>query len=76
MTRYWKKKLYEEYGVIVKKIKHAYNPLHSWGFAKDNYIVYYFVGCSAGDLINNYDTIFHSPQEIIKFLEDRKKNKK
>ena len=69
MTRYWKKKLWEEYGVIVKKIRHFYNPFTSWGFASENYIVYYW----SGSLIENYDRIFHDAQEIIKFLEEQEK---
>ncbi len=73
MSRYWKKKIWEEYGVIVKKIKHSYNPLTSWGFCTENYILYYFVGSSAGSLIANFDTIFHNPQDIIKFLEEQRK---
>ena len=32
MSRYWKRKIYEEYGVIVKKIRHLYNPFTSYGF--------------------------------------------
>ena len=44
MTRYWKKKLWEEYGVKVKRIRHCYNPFTSWGFLTENYIVYYWVG--------------------------------
>mgnify|MGYP003295556629 CR=1 FL=1 len=74
MTRYWKKKLWEEYGVIVKKIRHIYNPFTSWGFSSKNYIVYYWIGCNAGSLLANYDIIFHEPEEIIKFLEEQKKN--
>ena len=74
ISRYWKKKLYEEYGVIVKKIRHPYNPLTSWGFCKENYIVYYFIGSAAGSVIENYDVIFHSPEQIVKFLENEKSN--
>lgn len=73
MSRYWKKKIYEEYGVIVKRIRHAYNPLTSYGFDKKNYILYYFHGCSAGSTIGNYDRIFHSATEIVEFLENEKK---
>ena len=69
MAKYWKKKLWEEYGVKVKKIRHFYNPLTSYGFAKENYIVYYFVGGADGALIQNYDKIFHDPKEIVEFLE-------
>ena len=74
MSKYWKKKLYEEYGVIVKKIRHIFNPFTSWGFIKKNYIVYYFINTMFGSLIQNYDVIFHSPEEIIDFLEKRKQN--
>lgn len=74
MTRYWKKKLWEEYGVIVKRIRHCYNPFGSWGFLTENYIVYYWVSSNAGSLLANYDIIFHSPEQIIKFLESQKKN--
>lgn len=76
MTRYWKKKLYEEYGVIVKRIRHIHNPFTSWGMCCKNYIVYYFVGSMYGDVICNYDTIFHSPEQIVAFLENLKKEKK
>ena len=72
MTRYWKKKLWEEYGVIVKRIRHCYNPFTSYGFCCENYIVYYWIG-GGGALIANYDIIFHSPQEIIEFLERQKR---
>lgn len=75
MRRYWKKKLLEEYGVIVKRIRHIHNPFTNWGFQNKNYIVYYFVGSAYGDVICNYDIIFHSPQEIIAFLENKKENR-
>lgn len=76
MTRYWKKKLWEEYGVIVKRIRHCYNPFSSWGFLTKNYIVYYWVSSSAGSLLANYDIIFHSPEQIVEFLESQKKELK
>ena len=76
MTRYWKKKLWEEYGVKVKRIRHCYNPFTSWGFLTENYIVYYWVGSMHGDLIANFDTIFHSAEQIVQFLESRKKKQK
>lgn len=75
MTRYWKKKTWEEYGVKVKKVRHLYNPLTSWGFDKENYILYYFHGCSAGSTIGNYDILFHTPEQIVEFLENEKKEK-
>lgn len=75
MSRYWKRKLWEEYGVIVKKIRHLYNPLTSWGFSNTNYIVYYYVSTGYGSLIENYDTIFHSAKDIVNFLESKKKQK-
>lgn len=73
MSRYWKRKIYEEYGVIVKKVRHLYNPLTSWGFDTENYILYYFHGGSAGSTIGNYDRLFHTPEEIVKFLEEEKR---
>lgn len=75
MSRYWKKKLWEEYGVKVKRIRCFYNPFTSYGCVTDNYIVYYFSGCSAGSVIENYDRIFHSPEQIVEFLENEKKEK-
>ena len=72
MNRYWKKKLWNEYGIKVKRIRHCYNPFTSWGFVKENYIVYYWVGCLAGDLIDNFDIIFHSPKQIVEYLEKLK----
>lgn len=73
MSRYWRRKIYEEYGVIVKKIRHLYNPFTSYGFDTENYILYYFHGCAAGCTIGNYDRIFHSPEEIVKFLEEERR---
>ena len=62
MSRYWRRKIYEEYGVIVKKIRHLYNPFTSYGFDTENYILYYFHGCAAGSTIGATTTGYSTPQ--------------
>lgn len=72
MNRYWKKKLWNEYGIKVKRIRIAYNPFNFWGVIPDKmYILYYYNGYGFKQLETL--RIFTSVNEILNYLDEQKR---